>query len=242
MAMYGELAGWWPLLSAPEDYAEEIAIAVGMMQEHARRALREVLELGSGGGNNASHLKQHFTMTLSELSPAMIATSQALNRECEHIQGDMRSLRLDRDFDAVFVHDAVQYMTTRKDLFDAMLTARVHTRSGGVAIFLPDEVKEDFIPQADHGGHDHADGRGLRYVEWTWDPDPNDDTYVTEYGIIVRESDGSTRMIHDRHTLGLFSSRVWIEGIRAAGFADVHVVREPRTVDWQAREVFIGIA
>ena len=46
----------------------------------------------------------------------MLALSRALNPECEHLAGDMRTLRLGRVFDAVFVHDAVCYMTTRADL------------------------------------------------------------------------------------------------------------------------------
>jgi hypothetical protein len=41
----------------------------------------------------------------------------AADPECEHLQGDMRELRIDRTFDAVFVHDAIAYMTTEEDLF-----------------------------------------------------------------------------------------------------------------------------
>ncbi len=62
--MYGDLAEWWPLLSPPEEYAEEAAIYQRALLSHARRPLRTLLELGSGGGNNASHLKARFTMTL----------------------------------------------------------------------------------------------------------------------------------------------------------------------------------
>jgi SAM-dependent methyltransferase len=46
-----------------------------------------VLELGSGGGNNASHLKARFEMVVVEPSPAMLAVSRALNPECEHEHG-----------------------------------------------------------------------------------------------------------------------------------------------------------
>ncbi|MHC4615594.1 MAG: class I SAM-dependent methyltransferase, partial [Planctomycetota bacterium] len=53
-----------------------------------------VLELGSGGGNNASHLKKWFDMTLVDLSPHMLEVSRALNPECSHQQGDMRTVRL----------------------------------------------------------------------------------------------------------------------------------------------------
>jgi hypothetical protein len=48
------------------------------------------LELGCGGGNNASFLKQHFQMTLTEVSPRMLDQSRHLNQECEHVTGDMR--------------------------------------------------------------------------------------------------------------------------------------------------------
>src|SRR5690606_12595145 len=106
-----------------------------------------------GGGNNASHLKAHARLTLVEPSEGMRAVSRALNPECEHLDGDMRTVRLGRTFDAVFVHDAVAYMTTEADLRRAMATAFLHTRPGGAALFAPDHVRETFVPGTDHGGH-----------------------------------------------------------------------------------------
>jgi hypothetical protein len=46
-------------------------------------------------------------MTLVEPSVGMLAVSRALNPDLEHVQGDMRTVRLGRHFDAVFVHDAI---------------------------------------------------------------------------------------------------------------------------------------
>src|SRR5689334_12465539 len=114
--LYNELADWWPLMSAPADYAEEAGVYSGMLIESGTSPIRKVLELGSGGGNNASHMKAHFDLTLVELSPGMIEVSRRLNPECEHQQGDMRTVRLGRQFDGVFIHDAVCYMTTTEDL------------------------------------------------------------------------------------------------------------------------------
>jgi trans-aconitate methyltransferase len=113
--LYADLASWWPLISAPEEYTEEAATAATILNS-AAIDVHEVLELGSGGGHNAVHLKKRFRLTLVDLSADMLAMSQRLNPECEHHQGDMRTLRLGRTFDAVFVHDAVAYMTTEKDL------------------------------------------------------------------------------------------------------------------------------
>ena len=219
MKLYGELASWWPLMSAPEEYAEEAGIYQRALTEASshRRPLVTLLELGSGGGNNASHLKARFTMTLVDASSKMLDVSRALNPDCEHIQGDMRTLRLGRRFDAVFVHDAIAYMTTERDLKAAMETAFVHCEPGGVALFAPDHVCENFAPSTDHGGND-ADGRGLRYLEWTWDPDPSDCLYTVDYAYLIRERDGSVRVEHDRHVEGLFSRVDWLGWLSATGF------------------------
>ena len=99
-----------------------------------RRPVREVLELGSGGGNNAVHLKADLDLTLVDLNAEMVAVSQRLNPECVHAVGDMRTVRLGRTFDAVFVHDAIDYMLTEDDLRAAMVTAFEHCRPGGVVV------------------------------------------------------------------------------------------------------------
>ena len=145
MKIYNEFADWFHLLTHPRDYADEAADYVRLIHG-ALPAARTLLELGAGGGNNASHMKRHFTCTLTDLSPRMLAVSRSINPDCEHIQGDMRELRLGRQFDAVFVHDAVEYMVSLDDLSRAVQTAYVHTRPGGVALFVPDGTSETFVP------------------------------------------------------------------------------------------------
>ena len=54
--MYGELSSWWPLISPPADYAEEVAYYAMLLREHGVIPVQRVLELGSGGGSNAFHL------------------------------------------------------------------------------------------------------------------------------------------------------------------------------------------
>jgi ubiquinone/menaquinone biosynthesis C-methylase UbiE len=161
--LYGELASWFHLLSTPTDYAEEAEFVRSLIVEAGSSTPSSVLELGSGGGNNASHLKAHFQMTLVDLSQGMLALSQGLNPECEHIPGDMKTLRLGRTFDAVFIHDAIMYMTGESDLRQALETASVHCKAGGVFLVMPDMIKETFVSLTTHGGHDGKapDGRAI---------------------------------------------------------------------------------
>ncbi len=165
--MYSDLAPWFHLLTHPSDYADEAAFVTRVVDDVVDGDARTLLELGSGGGNNASHLKERFECTLTDISPEMLALSRTLNPECEHLEGDMRTLRLGRTFDVVFIHDAISYLTTEDDLRAAIETAAVHVRPGGVVILTPDATTEIFEPKTDHGGHDGDDGRSLRYLEWT---------------------------------------------------------------------------
>jgi SAM-dependent methyltransferase len=236
--LYRDLAEWWPLLSAPEEYEEEAAEYTRLIIEAVPGA-REVLELGSGGGNNASHMKAAFGLTLVDRSPGMLEVSRRLNPECEHIEGDMRSVRLGRTFDAVFVHDAIAYMTTEDDLRAVFATAFEHCRPGGAALFVPDAVTETFEPATDHGGHDGAD-RGLRYLEWTWDPDPSDSTVRMDLTYVFHEPDGSMHVELDEHVCGLFPRATWVGLIEEAGFEarPVALVHDERPV---GAEGFVGI-
>ena len=215
--MYGELAHWWPLISPPADYAEEAAFFRDTLLDACKPPARTLLELGSGGGNNASFLKQRFELVLVELSPGMLEVSRALNPECLHVQGDMRNVRLGREFDCVFVHDAIDYMTSLADLRRAFETAFVHLRPGGVALFMPDHLREHFEPSSDSGGSDGPD-RAVRFLEWTWDPDPNDSTITTDYLYALRGGDGQVRVEHDRHVTGLFARADWLCLLAEVGF------------------------
>jgi SAM-dependent methyltransferase len=228
--IYGDLAPWFHLLTAPADYANEAARYRELILEEAPGA-RTLLELGSGGGNNASHLKRDFTCTLADRSPQMLTLSRELNPECEHVLGDMRTLRLGRSFDAVFVHDAVMYLTTQDDLLACMETAYAHTRPGGVALFVPDCTRETFEAGTEHGGHDGEDGRALRYLEWTHPPDPGGTSFVVDFAVLVAEPGADVRVVHDRHVNGLFPEHTWLHLLEAAGFTARSIPGDPEEED-----------
>jgi SAM-dependent methyltransferase len=232
--MYHALAAWWPLLSPPEDYADEAAFFLSLLVEVTGSRSASLLELGSGGGNNAMHIKPAFaSVTLTDRSPDMLDVSRRLNPDCEHIAGDMRTIRLGRTFDVVFTHDAIDYMTTEADVRAAIETALIHCKPGGMALFVPDAVRETLETTTEHGGTD-GDGRALRYLEWSYDPDPNDHTIVTDYVLLTRKDGEDSVITHERHLLGLFTIEEWLRLLSAAGFHASVVI------DKYERHVFVG--
>ena len=218
--LYTDLAAWWPLVSHPDDYANEADLIRFLLGDSDRR--RSLLELGSGGGNTAGHLSADFDLTLVDRSPDMLDVSRERVPQAIHVEADMRSVRLDRTFDAVLVHDAVMYLTTEADLSACIETAAAHLAPGGAAVFLPDHTAETFRPGTLADGGDADDGRSLRFLEWTFDPDPDDTTVQVDFALLMRHPDGRVDCVHDRHQFGLFPQITWLRLLAGAGF-EVHV-------------------
>jgi SAM-dependent methyltransferase len=242
--LYGDLAAWWPLISPAQEYAEETAYLAALLRP-APAAVREVLDLGSGGGHAAAGLKARLTLTLVDISEEMLAVSRQLNPECAHLRGDMRTVRLGRMFDAVLVHDAVDYMTCEADLRQVIETAFAHCRPGGIAVFVPDYTAETFHAASGRGGSSDAAGRQASFREWTWDPDPADDWVQAEYEFVLRAADGAVQVVRETHRLGAFSRDTWLRLLAAAGFepeghSGAEVLAGPGAEGRMPRNLFTG--
>ncbi len=222
--IYGELVRFYHLLDPLEEHADE-AGAYGDVLLRAVPDAESLLELGAGAGHGAHYIKSRFgAVTLTDLSEAMLGRSRTLNPDCEHLGGDMRTLRLGRTFDCVLCHDAVAYITTEADLTAVFRTAWEHLRPGGAALFVPDCTKESFVES--HEDHAGDDGElGLRAISWSYDPDPTDSTHVYDFAFLLREAD-EVKAVHDRHVCGLFPRATWIRLGAAAGF-EVDVIHRP---------------
>lgn len=216
MKLYQELAEWWPLLSAPEEYAEEARLYWEIISRY-KRDIQTALELGSGGGNNAFHLKKYCRWTLTDLSPQMLEVSRKLNPECQHVVSDMRSLELREQFDLVFIHDAISYLTSEKDLSQVFQVAFSHLKPGGLLFVTPDFFTETFRPSTNCGGYDQ-DGKGLRYLEWSYDSDPHDQRVEVEYAYIFRDASGRVQSLHESTINGLFPQDTWKQLMQGVGF------------------------
>lgn len=216
--LYGDLAWLMPLISPPSDYEEEAAHWRTVLREKLGAGRHEILELGAGGGFNLSHLTSDYDATVVDLSDAMLELCRKLNPGVKTHQGDMRTVRLGRTYDAVLIHDAISYMLDEADLLAAFTTAAAHFDPGGIFVVSPDHFKETLhIPDLVHEIHDFGDRR-VTYVEYTFDPDPAD-TQVEALMTYLIEEDGTVQIEHDRHTWGLFPKATWIRLMEEAGFS-----------------------
>ena len=66
----------------------------------------------------------------------------------------------------------------------------------------------------------------MRYLEWHWDPDPDDSWTQTEYVFVLRGADGAVEVVHEAHRHGLFGRDVWLRLLADAGFEPTAVTEE----------------
>ncbi len=238
--LYDKLAYLWPVISPPEDYAEEAI--------HWRQALRRylgpgrhrILELGVGGGHNLSHLTAEFDATAVDISPKMLELSRRLNPTVEHHLGDMRTFRLPgRIFDAVLIHDAICYMLTEDDLRAAFATARAHLRPGGLLLVAPDLVRDTFRPGMKLRWSTQSDGVEITTEETVHDQDPNDTLVESHFTYTITER-GAKRIERDIHITGLFSLATWRALLEEAGF-DTERIPLPGDGDGCGEHLFCGV-
>lgn len=215
--LYGDLARLWPLVSPPADYAAEAPKWTRILRSKLGPGRHTLLELGAGGGHLLSHLTAEFQATAVDLSAGMLEHSVRLNPSVDHHLGDMRTVRLGRTFRAVIIHDAVDYMLTEDDLRAAFATAAAHLEAGGVLIVTPDHFRETFR-DGKVTSETHADGsKAVTFIEFDHDPEPSDTTVESIFIFIVREA-GRTSLELDRHILGIFPLKTWLDLMGEAGF------------------------
>ena len=216
--LYNDLAHLWPLMSPPEDYADEGACLLEELHKRLGPGRARILELGTGGGHLLHHIAADFDATAVDLSEAMLAHSRRLNPGVTHHAGDMRTVRLGETFDAVLIHDAIDYMTTEDDLRAAFATARAHLLPGGLLLTIPDDYVETFSSPRIWHQTQRKDDAELTFVEYSWDADPNDTQVETVYVYYIQEG-GELRVEVDRHTTGLFPISTWERLLIECGFA-----------------------
>lgn len=238
--LYGDLSNWYDLLIPIESLEDEANLYRKLLVEACNMPSRTMLDLGAGAGYTAFFMKKEMELTLVDLSPQMLALSRKINPECEHIIGDMCSVRLGRQFDTIMFNDAIGYVAEEKDLGRAIKTAFVHCVPGGAALFCPDFVRETFTPATFCKGNDDAE-RSLRCLVWCRDLGSTGDQYIMEMVyLMLRKRDGEVKVVHDQHRMGVFSRAVWLANLERAGFRprciSVRIGAQKEIV----RDVFLG--
>ncbi|MBN1890308.1 MAG: class I SAM-dependent methyltransferase [Thermoflexales bacterium] len=135
----------YDLLYGDKDYEAECDMLEGVFKQYASAPVHSVLDLGCGTGNHTLPLaRRGYQVTGVDLSAEMLAHARLkaqanLPPQTPHMPtfqtGDVRTVELDQQFDAVLMMFAVLgYQATNDDVLAALGTVRRHLRPGGLFV------------------------------------------------------------------------------------------------------------
>lgn len=141
--VFQDYSAYYDLLYREKDYAAEAEYVARLLRSMLPDS-RNLLELGSGTGRHGRLLaEQGFQVVGVERSKRMMefssrngdkASAGAAAFEC--ILGDIRSVDLNRRFDAVIsLFHVVSYQTSNSDVTQTFATAARHLGMGGIFLF-----------------------------------------------------------------------------------------------------------
>jgi SAM-dependent methyltransferase len=144
MSVFAAYARYYDLLYRDKDYADEARFVSEQLRGRGA-AGNTLLELGCGTGRHAlSFAALGWDVFGVDLSAAMVtqahqrraAAAAPLQDRVTFTEGDVRSVRLQRTFDAaVSLFHVMSYQTAEADLSAAFQTAAAHLQTGGLFLF-----------------------------------------------------------------------------------------------------------
>jgi SAM-dependent methyltransferase len=215
--LYKDLSWLWPIVSPPEDYIAETDYYSTIINKHAGIKVESVFNLGCGGGHHDYTLKKHFTVTGIDISESMLKLARNLNPEVSYIEGDMRNLQIDGIFDAVTIFDSINSMLTENDLAAVFTTAYIYLKPGGVMLAMTEMTKENFHQNRMSCSTHIKDDIEITFIENYFDSNPGDTICEMTLVFLIRQG-GRLKIENDRHLIGLFRKRTWLDTLVRTGF------------------------
>jgi len=211
---YNDLAWTEDWLANPTDYEEEVLTYVDLIQRTATEPPRTLLHFGSGAGGHDWIFKRHFSVTGVDISLGMLNKARITHPDIEYLEGDMRTLRLNREFDAVVIPDSIDYMASREDLQQAIQTAVCHLKTGGVLLVVG--KTEEIFQNNNFAYTGDRDGIHVTLLENNYINPFCPNTYEATFVYLIRQK-GELVIHTEQQVLGLFPQAIWDEVFMNAG-------------------------
>jgi ubiquinone/menaquinone biosynthesis C-methylase UbiE len=229
---YNELAWTEDYLVDPADYEDEVDTYSNLIKSASREPVHTMLHLGCGAGGHDRFFKKYFTVTGVDISVGMLNKAKAVNSDIHYIEGDMRTIRLDRRFDCVVIPDSIDYMVSLDDLKQAINTSALHLKSGGILLIVG--KTEDSFYNNNFAYTGVKDDVHVTLLENNFINPYVPNTYEITMVYLIRKKGKLTKYIEET-VAGLFSRATWDEVLRNSGF-----LMETRTLDGMYDDYLMG--
>ena len=230
---YNELAWTEDFLADPADYEVEVGQYVQLINNTAKEPVHKILHLGSGAGGHDRFFKKHYQVTGVDISIGMLDKAKMTNPDIEYLDGDMRTIRLDRRFDCVVIPDSIDYMVSLDDLKQAIQTAAIHLKPGGVLLIVGKTAETFQNNNFAYTGE--KDDMHVTLLENNYINPYVPNTYEITMVYLIRQQ-GKLKIYTEESVAGLFPRAIWDEVLRDAGFE-----METRNLDGLYDDFILGM-
>ena len=213
---YNDLAWTEDWLANPCEYKNEVTFYIDLIKANSQSPPSTLLHLGCGAGGHDTFFKQHFTITGVDLSKGMLKIAHDRHPEFEYIEGDMRTIQLNREFDVVAIPDSIDYMVSEEDLLQAITNAVFHLKTGGILLIVAKTQETFHNNNFAYSGE--KDGVSVTLLENNYINNFKVNTYEATFMYLIRKQ-GQLSVHTENQILGLFAQATWESIFKKVGLA-----------------------
>lgn len=176
-----------------------------------------MLHLGCGSGCLDYHLKNFFQITGVDLNKEMIDSAFRRNPECTYICSDMKEFVSDVKYDVVLIPDSIDYLKTKNDIKKTYENAFNNLKENGLLFVIIGYDPNYFSHNRTTVDIVIKDNIEVTFIENNYDPDTSDNEFEAIFVFIIR-ANRQTKVVVDKHNVGLFPREVWVNEMVKSGF------------------------
>lgn len=203
---YSELAWTEDWLANPSEYKDEVMFYIDLIKANSINTPSTLLHFGCGAGGHDTFFKQHFAITGVDLSKGMIELARNRHPDVDYIEGDMKTVKLNHQFDVVAIPDSIDYMVSEDDLLQTIKNAVSHLKIGGILLVVA-KIEETFYNN-NFAYTGEKEGVSVTLLENNYKNSFNPNTYEATLIYLIRKQ-GQLSIQTENQILGLFSQTTW---------------------------------
>lgn len=134
--LYRKFAAYYDLIYDWMDYHEEAEFIKRAVAQHKKSDGVELLDVACGTGGHAQYLQDSFHLLGVDLNQEMLEIARQKLPDVEFVQGDMKDLRFNKEFDVIVcLFSAINYNTNLQELRKTFESFYDILKPGGILFF-----------------------------------------------------------------------------------------------------------
>lgn len=237
--LYKNLARYYDLMYSEKDYKKEAIVIRRLISKFKKTKKENLLEVACGTGRHIQYLKHDFKILATDINTEMLGVARKNVKGVTFKQADMVTLNLNKEFDAIVcLFSSIGYVKTYSNLKKTLNNFARHLKKGGVVIIEPWFTKSTYKV-----GLPNLTTYGDKNIKIARENISNirGDLSIMDMHYLIAEKDKAVKYFIDRHELGMFEQKRFLEFMKDAGLKAKFVKNGLKNGSMKDRGIYIGV-